>query len=349
MRAARVLVGFGCCLLVLALSGGGTAAASWGSPALLVSAMRGEYPYLRLSLSFADERGAPGRIALYTPLGAALYPARPPGSPIGEVDAYAASDAFGAGASTHLYGTIVAAADDASVQACSPGTHLAIWKIELSLLGQQLQVPVAISRAGPGDPPDTGLKLELCPPSLPAVDEGQAGILPLADLELTLEDTVAPVHRGSHLWRALVTPLAPDQHTLLDGGTYELRGRTPVPNKITLAGRYDASTKNAQLRGQLAAYGVRRARVPLTLVVLARRVSPKGISYGDRAGARTVSDAAGVFHFRHRIAGPTSFIAVADEVYAKCTGKSIAPAGCLSDSIAQIQSEPVTVAPPRPS
>src|SRR5437667_268168 len=86
------------------------------------------------------------------------------------------SDAFGAGASTHLYGTIVAAADDASVQACSPGTHLAAWRIDLSLLGQQLQVPIAISRAGPGDPPEAGLKLELCPPSLPAPEGGQAGI-----------------------------------------------------------------------------------------------------------------------------------------------------------------------------
>lgn len=349
MRAARVLGGFGCCLLLLAAHGGGTAAASWGSPSLLVSAVHGEYSHVDLALSFADERGAPGRIVLYTPLGAALYPRRPLGSPIGEADAFATSDAFGAGASTHLYGTIVAAADDASVQACSPGTHLAAWRIDLSLLGQQLQVPIAISRAGPGDPPEAGLKLELCPPSLPAPEGGQAGILPLTDLELRLEDAVAPVRNGSHLWRALVTPLAPDQHTVLEGGTYELRGRTPVPNKVTLAGRYDPRTKKAELRGRLAAYGVLRARVPVTLVILARRVSPKGISFGDRVGARTVSDASGVFRFRSRVSSPTSFMASADEVSVKCLGRSIAPAGCLSDSIAQIQSEPVTVAPPRHS
>src|SRR3954447_18799206 len=67
MRAARLLAGFGCLIFLPAVLGGGSAEASWPAPSLLVSPERGEYPNVRLSLSFADERGAPGRIVLFTP------------------------------------------------------------------------------------------------------------------------------------------------------------------------------------------------------------------------------------------------------------------------------------------
>ena len=344
MRAARVLVALGgCCLLLGASSGRAATDPSWSTAKLLVSTVRSEYPHLDVAVSFASERGNPGRITLYTPRGAALYARRPLGSPIGEADIFAASDAYGAGASSRLYGTIVAAPDDQLVQACSPGDHLAAWRIDLSLLGQQLQMPIAISRTGAGDPADAALKLELCPPSLPAQDGGQAGTLPLAQLRLTLEDVVAPLQRGSHLWRALVIPLAPDEHTPLKGATYELRGRTPVPNSISLAARYDPRTGHAIVRGQLKAAGTRRSQVGITLISLARRISPKGVSFGDRVRGRTVSNDAGTFSFRSPITSTTSFMVFADSHSGKCTGQSIAPAGCLSDSIAGSQSEPITV------
>ncbi len=234
------------------------------------------------------------------------------------------------------------------MQACSPGEHLAAWRIDLSLLGQQLHIPIAISRTGPNDPPDAALKLELCPPTLPAQDGTTAGTLPIAELQLTLEDVVAPPQRGQHFWRALVTPLAIDEHTLLPGATYELRGRTPAPNTLTLLGRYDPKTRKAMLRGQLKAAGTPRSRVALTLIRLSRRISPKRISFDDRIVGRAVSNRAGAFGFRSSINSTTSFMVIAQAQSGKCTGPTTAPAGCLSDSVAGIQSEPITLSPRRP-
>jgi hypothetical protein len=349
MRAARVLIALSACALLVAASDGTAAGEqNWTSAELLVSPVRSEYPHLDITLSFASERGDPGRITLYTPRGAALYAQRPLGSPIGDADIFAASNAYGAGATSQLYGTIVAAPDDQTVQACSPGEHLAAWRIDLSLLGQQLHIPIAISRTGPNDPPDAALKLELCPPALPAQDGGTAGTLPLAELRLTLEDVVAPPQRGQHLWRALVTPLAIDEHTPLPGATYELRGRTPAPNTLTLQGRYDPKTRQVILRGQLKAAGTPRPRVALTLIRLSRRISPKRISFDDRIVGQAVSNAGGAFRFRSPINSTTSFTVFAHPHSGKCTGPTTAPAGCLSDSIAGIQSEPITLSPRRP-
>src|SRR6266508_3093594 len=78
MRAARVLIALSACSLLVAASEGTAAGEpSWTSAELLVSPVRSEYPHLDITLSFANERGDPGRITLYTPRGAALYAQRP--------------------------------------------------------------------------------------------------------------------------------------------------------------------------------------------------------------------------------------------------------------------------------
>ena len=178
-------------------------------------------------------------------------------------------------------------ASEAAAQACSPGTHLAIWTAELSLLGQPIDLPIYVSSAAPAG----GLILDICTPTLIAAAGGPTPLLPMATLTLTLLELDPPTAHGSYLWRASVTPLAPDQHSPLPAKAYELRALVPVPHTLTLHARYEPSTRTALLTGRLTADGKPRAGIKIYFDILQRTVTQTGAGHDgalrrpfDRAG-----------------------------------------------------------------
>jgi hypothetical protein len=102
-------------------------------------------------------------MTISVPPGFDFYPDRPEATLVGVGTAAAADSSYGSDTFTLLQGQLVAerldAAAESDAQSCSPGKHVAIWNLELSLLGQLLELPVYVSEAG------DGLKLDLCAPS----------------------------------------------------------------------------------------------------------------------------------------------------------------------------------------
>ena len=172
---------------------------------------------------------------------------------------------------------------------------------------------------------------------------GLAIAVPAAILDGAFDTTevAAPSALGSYLWRAVVTPLAPDRRTLRQGRAYEVRALVPVPNRLTLGGRYSAG--QAILSGRLTAGGKPRARVQVRIVKLARVITPSGVVFRDAVAGFVRTDRTGRFTFRARLPKTAGFVAFVDEGSTRCSGRSIAPGGCEGTSIAGTGSEAVTV------
>ncbi|HEX6699916.1 MAG TPA: hypothetical protein VF101_04220 [Gaiellaceae bacterium] len=319
------------------LAAGGAASAEVDGPTLAVGVDDGEYPELDVALDMAD-RGAPARLVLYVPQGFDLYPDRPEGSPLGAVLAVAA-DSFGS--ESVLAGQIVARqnAPDAA-PGCGPGPRLALWELDLSLVGQPLPVPVAVSPAGAGAPSGAGLRLDICPPMLPGAD---GALLPLRKLALRFDELGPPSAAGRYVWRAVVTPLAPDHRSALEQRTYEVRALVPVPHRLTLRGRYVARSQTAVLTGRLYDGGIPLGGARIHFISLVRRITPKGVRIDDAYAGAVRTSASGAFTFRKRIRRTTGFVAFIDDRIGACTEPTTAPAGCASTTTTGVESNPITV------
>ena len=340
--------------LVLLLAGaGGTSAATTSRTALasgdgawmVVDPLGGDYPELDLSISFGD--GAPpARLVLYVPTGFALYPQRPAGSPIGQAMAFAADGSFGIGDAALLTGPIAAAENrpDAA-PGCGPADRLGLWQLRLSLLGQPLDVPIAVSQPGPGAPADAALQLELCLPTLPAAN---GALLPLNQLRISLDELEAPTARGSYQWHAFVTPVAPDKHSPLPEKTYEVRALLPLPHLLTLHGRYEPKSHKALLRGRLTGAGQAQGGARVEFIRLVRRVTPRGVVYRDSYAGSVRTGANGSFTLKTPLRRTAGFVAVVRDSLGRCRGATLAPGGCASTSTTGTQSEPITISVPRP-
>ena len=321
-----------------------TGATSWlGEAQLRITSSVGSYPEVHVALDVATDAGAPGRITIYVPRGFAIYPDRPTGSAVGSVEITAQDDSYGTSTQSTLAGDIVAQPPSTTTPTCDVGAYTGIWQLERSLLGQPLDVPLYVANTDAGDPPEAANKFILCAPTVPTGDPASARAFPISTVDLFLSDLEAPQHHGSYLWRALVTPLAPDRRTLLPDHTYELRAVVPVPHRLTLTGRYVAAKRLAVLRGRLTANGAPRAHVLIRVVALVRRVTPGGAIVQDRVAGSTRTTATGAYSFRAPMQKTTGFIAVAQFTTTRCQGPRIAPAGCQSTTLPATQSDPITV------
>jgi hypothetical protein len=329
------------CALVLAAP----AAAPAGSdgPRLDVDVVVGDD--LPVVKAWLDVRGAgaAGKITLDVPRGFGLGSKQGPGRTIGTAQVYAFAAGFGASGKALLRGPIVAAvvdeAAEAEAQSCSPVAHAAIWRLELTLLGQPLAIPVYVSAAG------AVTRIEVCSPAL-ATPDGSAGrLLPIVHLSLSLPGYRAPTARGNYVWRAFVAPLAPGRRAVRGDKAFEVRATVPVPHRLTLRGRYVAKTKRVVLEGRLIANGAPRKGVLIRVERLSRRITADGVVFDDTTAGWAWTRCDGTYVLRTWLDGTTGFRAAAQGTRRKCVGKSTAPGGCRSETVSATRSEPVTVAP----
>ena len=350
MACRRILVcSASCALLALSLMGATTTAlarpgASWGGEGrFVVETSDDEYPELLLTLEPDSERGFPAHVAIDVPAGFELYPDRPPASLVGEALVFSNDSAYGGSGVTVLQGAVVGdtldAATELAAQSCSPGVHLAAWKIKLSLLGEPLDVPIYVSApAG-----DSRLRLDICVPSLPGADGAARRILPISSLRLSLPEFDVPKTRDLFVWRARVTPLAPDRRTLLPEKAYELRAIVPRPHVLSLRGRYDRNAHIAVLQGRLTAAGKPRAGARIYFIALDRTIRGGQVIFSDRNAGSVRTTAQGTFTFRAKIRKTTGFLALVDPATSLCPGTFDPPGGCVSSTTAGTRSDPVTV------
>jgi hypothetical protein len=212
----RALVGF---LLVVLWA---PAPARAQSPSILfVQPTRSE---TSVTMSGAGSAGA-ARIELSIPAGFTLDLTRLPGTLLGRTTVDIDSAAAPEGEGSTAEGDVVVSdparyAADARIQACAPGKHAAVWRLE------PLDLPIFVDPASGPDAALGGYDLRLCPELAPGLIFG--------DLELDLKRSVGvPATPGIYLWRAFVTPLT--QTGVADErATCEAHGIVPWPAVLTL-------------------------------------------------------------------------------------------------------------------
>jgi hypothetical protein len=315
---------------------------SWqGDAQLVVTAENDGYPALHLALDLPDAAGVPGQITIDVPRGFPIYADRPTGSAVGSVQLSAQDDSFGSYTQSYLAGDVVALDPTEAPQPptdCRVGTYTAAWQLKLSLLGQEYDVPVYLVPRSTSAPQ----RIVVCAPALPAADRP----FPISTLDLVLEGIETPQRAGSYVWHALVTPLAVDRKTPLPARTYELRAVTPVPDRLTLTGRYLPAAHAATLRGTYGPNGAPHDRVPITIFALDRKVTTTGSVVADRVVGHTFTTGRGDYTVRVPIRKTTGFVAVAAPTLRRCEGSAVAPAGCRSQSSPGAQSDSFTVLVP---
>jgi len=320
-----------------------------GTPFLLVEPRGGNFAQdeerVELLLDFGLARRAPGRVTIYAPQGFAIGADALAGAPLGAavIDTVSSS-----GRGARLRGSIAVLPFDPGVaeagRLCSGTEPTGAWVLRLARSGRRVEVPVYLARSLAPDSAGTEYRLDLC---LGALAPPQGGPTPSVwAIRLSLTDVRQPAAQGSYLWRAIVTPLAGDQRSLRPGAAYELRGRVPIPHRLTLRGDYVAKARVALLRGTLRARGNGRPGIDIAIVKLDRAVTETGFIVRDAAVAIVRSTNSGSYVVRVPVSRTTGFLAYAIPVESGCASSDIAPAGCLSATTAGVESDPVTVGVP---
>lgn len=260
------------------------------------------------------------KVALFVPAGYGVDLTKAPGTRLGTVVAWGSN---GLGQLGELD-----AADPAAytTSACAPGAHQAVWLVTLADATQLPPVPVFIDATSGTDAALGAYKAQAC---LPA---SASGTMRIRELDLDLAILTNPSASGAYTWRAFVTPFAAGVPS--DAGTFELRATVPLPMRLTLNGSYDRKHKRAILTGRLTAshYTVRGDFLDLYVKKNGRfRYS------GYVSTTRT-----GTYRMARRITHTTQY-AMQTATYDDCAPGTVAPGGCVSDTLANVASRIVKV------
>jgi len=270
------------------------------------------------------------RVSVFVPQGYALDLGRSAGTKVASVIAFV-GDVAGVSSPVFVDGEVVVDdpakyASDAAAQACAPGTHAAVWRATLSVLGQPFDMPIFLDPAGGADPGAAAYALRLCP-VWPPSSVSPSGLSTYA-LSLLVEGAInLPTAPGSYTWSAVVTPATERSVTPEPGRTFELRSIVPLPHTLTLRAKHDPKTKSVVLSGRLMAVGQAEVGVPISFAA-----STDSFSEFSFFGPVKTS-ASGEFSIRRRVERTTYFTASVDVEARPCTAPSTAPAGCLAETI----------------
>jgi hypothetical protein len=264
------------------------------------------------------------KLVVYIPAGYGVDLTRPAGATIGQ---FLAADVTGAGA----IGDITAGDPAAySTNTCAPGAHQAVWVLDVGNASQLPPIPVLVDPTTGTDTQLGAFKAQACLPS------SATGTMRVRLLALDLAIFTNPAATGAYGWRAFVTPYAGGSPN--DGATFELRATVPLPIQLTLQGRYNRRSKRAILTGRLTTPAYDVSGVPIDLYTQ--------VSGRFRYTTYRRTSSSGRYTFTRRIKKTTRFGAVTDS-YDDCAAGSVAPAGCLNDTLAIVSSRSVKVVVPR--
>ena len=275
-------------------------------------------------------------ISIFVPAGYAADLGAAPNTNIGTVDATA--NGHDVGLTLPLTGDVTTD-NPASHTAdpCSPGTHAAVWNLNLSVAGQSIVLPLYVD---PTAGAATGLgayQMLICLPpwDVPAGTPGRSFEgAQLLDAQFTVKGIFsAPTAPGLLAWHTLFTPYTPGAGTPNLAGTFEARALVGSPS-LSLK----ASKKNGKytLSGKAAEGG---AAVVGATVTVQRGASATKLA---KAGSATTSTS-GAWSSSGKLTGkkPVYFKATAmvkerDATAAGCATAlpaTVAPGGCTSATL----------------
>jgi hypothetical protein len=276
---------------------------------------------------------------IYAPLGYQLNLSQAVGTQLGVVFALVVLR-NGGNAEVEVEGTVTVdspANYPPASNSCTPGeSHEAVWRLNVTIAGTPLTVPVYVDHVTAG--PETAFasgKLQIClagPIGTPAGAQLLGAVIAVVGV-FTNPPTV-----GYRLWRALFTPYVPGTPNPNPAWTVEGQAFSPSSVVVTITVKR-LKHGVVVIEGRLTAQGrpVRGADIDL---------------YSRRKKVGTKStNAKGRFSFRKRIRKRTVYHAEAfflADFTGGCQGPSIAPAGCQTATIsAAADSRSITARPRR--
>lgn len=320
-------------LLALPVAGAASTASSPPGQILALHFQDRTGPGVAFDLVSAPEARAVAKATIYVPAGYGLDLARAPGSKIGEALGILATaegefSAIGQGAVTT--GDPSTLPGDPAAQACAPGPHAAVWIVSARVASQSTPLRFYVDPTSAAESSLGAFKLAVCFDS-----PYTTAALRLLDFELDLYGSGGSVFTapasGTFTWRLFATPYVfgtgnPDQPA-----TFEARTRVLAPHLLTEHLRYRVKGQKLVVSGRLTALGQPRGGVAVSVLGGA----PNSVL---RALGRARTHANGSYTLVTRVresrrARKFEVWVYRDEPAAACVEASIAPAGCVDESV----------------
>jgi hypothetical protein len=325
----RALVGF-----LLAVLWAPAPAHAQGS-ILLVQSARSQ---TSIALAGGGDAGT-ARIELSIPAGFTLDLGRPVGTVLGRSTIELGSVAAPEGEGSTAEGDVVVVdparyAADPRLQACAPGRHAAVWRLE------PLDVPIFVDAASGPDAALGGYDLRICLDLAPG--------LRFQDVELDLDRSLGvPATPGIYLWRAFVTPLTPagsaDEHA-----TWEAHAIVPWPTELTLQTHRTAQKDRFVVSGRLLLAGQPRAHAAIRLLGLPTELVTPGTPVSRPVRKSVETNRSGRYRTTVRVSQRTELFALWLPLPRDaCSSPGTAPGGCATETTSPATSRPAIVRPRR--
>jgi hypothetical protein len=331
-RRRRSLIGMaaGTVFVCAILAGTGSAAHQPGSAQFRTAAEQPSLDLFAQSTALAKSGGIDleiyrpaltgqfAQFSIFVPSGFDLGLSRAVGTKVGSLVAWEAAG------TPHLGPITVDDPAKHTADQCSTGTHQAVWVLAPAGMSP---LPAYIDQTSGTETALGGYKIVICVPS--STTSG----LTLDQFDIA-PNLTNPSSAGFYMWRVFVTPYLGTVPN--PSGVYEVRSREPLPISLYLRGR-DVKGR-AVLTGQLVAPAAPTRGLFIDL-------------YTERSGlfrytTYTKTAAAGRFSFSRRIRKTTRFYAEIDS-YRGCQEASVAPAGCISETMVSASSPNVRVRVPK--
>jgi hypothetical protein len=229
-RFTRLALAAGAIVSALAFSGSAWAAYA---PSLTVTASRnapGKPTAILLGhiQTAADDPTA--KDTIYAPLGYGVNLTQPVGTKIGDVSARLILRS-GGNAEVDVEGQVVS--DNPALHtsnACAPGLHAAVWRLNITVAGTPLSVPIYVDpvTAGP-EAAFASAKIQLCLAGPIGTPAGAQLLFAFFDVNGVFTN---PANTTTRIWRATFTPYTPGTPNPNPGGTTE--GQAVVPGRVAL-------------------------------------------------------------------------------------------------------------------
>ncbi len=253
-------------------------------------------PSVTIKVSQADADDPTAKITIYSSIGYTATLGQAPGTRIGTVNAKVIATDL-ANAKLTLTGPVVVA-DPAAYRSnpCSPGLHQAVWRLDASLQGQTIQIPLYVDRAAGAEQGFASAKIQVClpPPDVPPGTPGRSTFgAKLVDATFSAAGVFSnPTARGNYPWRALFTPYRPGTGKPNAAATVETQGIVPIPYQLTFARLKSKLRRVLLFGGKLSVAGARFAGGSIKLYAGTKRTNLKSVGRAvrtNRAGSYRLS------------------------------------------------------------
>jgi len=205
-------------------------------------------------------------ITIFVPAGYTANLSAAAGTTIGQVNATAIG--HDVGLTLPLSGPVTADSPAShTADVCSPGTHTAVWNLNLSVAGQTLVLPLYVDPTSGAATALGAYQMQICLPpwDTPVGSPGRAFEgAQLLDASFSVNGIfTAPSAASISVWHTLFTPFTPDTGQVNLAGTFEARALVGTP-KLTIK----AAKKNGKyaVGGKLTEGGLALSGVGVTVL-----------------------------------------------------------------------------------